>query len=326
VEGAAVPPATLFLDVALHALVKSVVPLIETEIATQTDECLRRQPRRRRGSSKRQHRQKQKVDDTASDEDGESGAEEDNEDGDQEAWCSNRTVALALFELATDSSVPLRMSRDSVDMRVWSSLVNETLLAVMNNSSSLSLAGPSLVEAIETVPTSREAGGGHRETVALIARALCSSLPSEGKRAEQQAGKEDQDWVDVYLADSVLADSALSLRRTEEGGGPGSKEAVFWPRTPFKGEDVRFANLALASLAFETTSESAFFEPCAFLLDDDGDDEDDQDDGDASKVLAISEAVDLLAEAERSACDAETQVKETLLRVKGSGRLLGPCH
>lgn len=41
-----------------------------------------------------------------------------------------------------------------------------------------------------------------------------------------------------------------------------SAEPLFWPRQSYGPNDLRFANVSLAALAFEETSEADFFEPC----------------------------------------------------------------
>ena len=98
---------TLLLEAPLHALVRSLLPLIKDEVGEQAGRRLPDRRRRPPGGSQAPGG-------------GGGGGEEA---ADDEDWCAQRTFTLALYELATRGSVPVR--RDATDLRVWDALLAE---------------------------------------------------------------------------------------------------------------------------------------------------------------------------------------------------------
>ena len=111
-----------------------------------------------------------------------------------------------------------------------------------------------------------------------------------------------------YLADAVFSDDYLAgllkgvalVPRIDFDGGSGSRS---------RHEELRYANALLACLCCEETREAAFFDP--FPLTNGA--ARDVAAGERARIAQIEEAVTLLAEAERSAREAQQQVTQTTL-------------
>jgi hypothetical protein len=212
--------ATLFLDVAIHALIHSLLVRIEREIATQ-------------GAASISDLVDEECDET---------------------WCESRLFTLALYELCP--ARPLTTSRDATDMAAWCQLVVEI-------TESLLVLPPVLLHVLGCDLEADDA-------LPRLAQGVCSYGSSHPAR--------DEVWVAAYLADA-------------ESVGPRLR-----PRLSCGPSDLRFANVCLAALAFDETSEASFFNECF------------EGQATAERIRRVAEAVALLTEAERSAQDAHLQV------------------
>lgn len=246
--------ATFFLDVTLHALIRSLVPFIYQEI--QCEEESGQVPRLKAAS--------EESDETIN---------SDDEDCAAENYCKHRTFVLAFYELSTNSMSSL--TRDSTDLKSWLSLIDDITLCIFN-------ASPKLLTAMET---------RCEETDEVIARMLSASE------------MHNPEWKDLYFADTVIADERLEAQSDKRKEV--KNECSFWPRERFTADDLRYANLCLAALNYEDTTEASFFTP--FPINTSSSRKDIRR-AERERIEAIKEAVSLLKESEDSANDAQAHV------------------
>jgi hypothetical protein len=247
--------ATFFLDVTLHALIRSLVPLISQEIRSEKESG--RVP----------------TTDVAD------GNSED-EDCEAESYCKHRTFVLAFYELSTDSMCSLR--RDSTDLKLWLSLVDDITLSIFNVS-------PKLLTAMET---------------------RCEEADEVVGRMLSACEMHHPEWKELYFSDTVISDKQLNNGSddNEEKGRMGNS-CLFWPRDHFTPDDLRFANVCLAALNFEDANDASFFTPFP-INNAESKNRKQLRKAERERIDANKEAVVLLQESESSANDAQAHVRQ----------------
>lgn len=165
------------------------------------------------------------------------------------------------------------LSRDSTDLKLWLSLIDDITLCIFN-------ASPNLLTAMETRCD---------EPDEVVARMLSASEMY------------NPEWKEHYFADTVIADNHFRKTNDEVGN------CLFWPRDQFTVDDLRYANLCLASLNFEDTVDASFFAP--FPINNEANkSRQGIKKAERDRIDAIKEAVTLLKESEGSANDAQAHV------------------
>eukprot|EP00615_Pteridomonas_danica_P012157 CAMPEP_0114342258 /NCGR_PEP_ID=MMETSP0101-20121206/9661_1 /TAXON_ID=38822 ORGANISM="Pteridomonas danica, Strain PT" /NCGR_SAMPLE_ID=MMETSP0101 /ASSEMBLY_ACC=CAM_ASM_000211 /LENGTH=614 /DNA_ID=CAMNT_0001476269 /DNA_START=15 /DNA_END=1859 /DNA_ORIENTATION=- len=270
--------ATFFLDVTLHALLRTMVPGITQEIISQQE-------------NNSGFKQNAMRNDDSGGGGGDDDGDSEDEDCDAENFCKHRTFLLAFYELCTGISNPI--DRDSTNLKQWLGLVDDVTLAIFNNTS------PKLLTAMETSSHNID------DVLARMASA------TDGVNYEWK----DIYFSDTILSDKQISSSS-SLSVTKFNNNDESRGCLFWPRDQFTPEDLRFANLCLSALSFEDSSDASFFNPFPLASASGASQHDDGDGGgggglsgrdseEEERIESIKQAVMLLQQSEDSANEAQ---------------------